>query len=75
MIFTTSKTQDTKITSWKKEHECNFRSSVYGIENEIYVGAIGGALEYCFTPTGIGITCIIKCACGEKLDLTDYEDW
>ena len=37
--------------------------------------AIGGALTYSFTPTGLGTITTVKCACGEKLDLSHVEDW
>ncbi len=35
-------------------------------------GAIGGSLTYCFTPTTLGVVAEVKCACGKKIDLTDY---
>jgi hypothetical protein len=38
---------------------------------EIYVGAIGGAYTFEFTPTGIGMVVKVKCADGTELDLTD----
>lgn len=38
---------------------------------EIYVGAIGGAYTFEFTPTGIGMVVTVKCADGTELDLTD----
>jgi hypothetical protein len=39
------------------------------------VGAIGGAYTWCFTPTGIGVACTVKCACGDKIDITNYDLW
>jgi len=39
------------------------------------VGAIGGRWTWSFTQTGLGCIMILKCACGEKIDLTDYENW
>lgn len=38
-------------------------------------GTIGGKLSYQFTPTGLGVIVIVKCACGEEMDLTDYNKW
>lgn len=38
-------------------------------------GTIGGVYTYCFTPTTIGTVKTVKCACGHKMDLTDYEKW
>lgn len=40
-----------------------------------YYGAIGGALTYSFTPTGLGVCVVVKHSSGETLDLTDYENW
>lgn len=38
-------------------------------------GAIGGRFTYSFTPTSLGqITCV-KCACGAKINATNFEDW
>ena len=39
-------------------------------------GAIGGHLNYIFTPTSIGNACTIRCSiCGEKENITDYNSW
>lgn len=41
-----------------------------------YTGAIGGRLEYCITPTGLGLIIKVKDAVTKtELDLTDYNDW
>jgi hypothetical protein len=45
-------------------------------EKTPYGGAIGGALTYSFTPTGLGT--VVKVTEGfsnQTIDLTDYEDW
>ena len=73
--FSLTDDQVIKVEKWRKEHECKLRTDEHGIEGESYVGAIGGALTYYFTPTGIGTSEVVKCACGEKLDLTDYDLW
>jgi len=39
------------------------------------VGAIGGKYTWSFTQTSLGCITILKCACGEEIDLTDYRDW
>jgi hypothetical protein len=44
-------------------------------EGELYVGAIGGAYTFCFTPTGIGDFIEVKSSDGDKLDLTDFDSW
>lgn len=74
-MFTLDHDQQKKIEEWRKTHECKLRSSDHGMKDEIYVGAIGGAITYCFTPTGMGNCVEAHCACGKKINVTDYEDW
>lgn len=62
-IFTLSANQNKKYDVWRKE------------KGEVYVGAIGGAYSFCFTPTGLGYMVVVKCADGTELDLTEYEYW
>ena len=39
-------------------------------------GAIGGHIEYIFTPTSVGDACSIRCViCGEEENITDYSHW
>lgn len=57
-----------KYKEWYEEH--NKSCPLY--QN---VGAIGGRLKYSFVPTGLGIVIVVRCSCGEELDLTDYENW
>lgn len=40
-----------------------------------YAGAIGGRITISFTPTGLGTCVWAECICGEKLDLTEVDDW
>ena len=61
--FTLSANQYKKYDEWRKE------------KSEVYVGAIGGAYSFCFTPTGLGDMVVVKCADGTELDLTEYEYW
>ena len=43
---------------------------------EIYKGAIGGHINFIFTPTSIGDACTIKCTiCGAEENITDYNCW
>ena len=43
---------------------------------EIYKGAIGGHINFIFTPTGVGDACTIKCTiCGAEENITDYSCW
>jgi len=70
-MFKLTEKQLKKESEWKASHKCKYRKP----NNEIYVGAIGGAITYSFTPTGIGIIIKIKCACGSELDLTETDNW
>jgi len=74
-MFTVTEKEDIEINEWRKSHKCKLRSSDHGIEDEIYVGAIGGSLTYSFTPTGLGTILNVECACGEKFSPTNFEDW
>lgn len=38
-------------------------------------GVIGGRPTYCFTSTSLGMITTVKCACGEEIPLTNFEDW
>ena len=40
-----------------------------------YLGAIGGGVTYCFTPTSLGTTLVVRWSDGQELDLTDYSMW
>lgn len=40
-----------------------------------YAGAIGGRVSITFTPTSLGDCVEANCMCGEKLDLTEVDDW
>ena len=43
---------------------------------EIYKGAIGGHINFIFTPTSINDACTIHCSiCDEKENITDYNCW
>ncbi len=76
MQFYLDTTQQAKLELWRQNHfhECKYYRNENGFE-EIYVGAIGGHETFCFTPTGIGLVIKVQCACGEEVDLTDYEYW
>ncbi len=38
-------------------------------------GAVGGAIGFTFTPTGIGVAVTVHCSCGSEKNITDYESW
>lgn len=44
--------------------------------SEVYKGAIGGHINYIFTPTSIGDACVIHCnICDVEENITDYDSW
>lgn len=63
--FILSPEQDMEISEWRNNHDCTQED----------VGVIGGRITFCFTPTGLGVVKVIKCACGQRLDVTEYEEW
>ena len=43
---------------------------------DVYKGAIGGYINYIFTPTSIGDACCIHCdVCNKEKNITDYDAW
>ena len=43
---------------------------------EVYKGAIGGHINFIFTPTSISDACTIHCTiCGTEENITDYSHW
>jgi hypothetical protein len=65
-IFELTDEEEELIDEWRREHECPYK---------YHDGAIGGRISYVFTPTGIGVVMGAECACGSKIDVTNYEDW
>jgi hypothetical protein len=64
--FTLTDDEILTLREWDRAgHDCTITTE----------GAIGDRLTYQFTPTGLGIIKVVKCACGAKLNLTNYEDW
>jgi len=66
MTFTLSAEQVEKYDKWRIKKNKK--------KGEAYVGAIGGAYTFCFTPTGLGVIEEVKCSDGEELDLTDINN-
>lgn len=65
--FTLTPEQMAKYEKWvKKKNKKN---------GEVYVGAIGGAYEFVFIPTGLGTISKVRCADGSELDLTDENEF
>lgn len=75
MQFNLTDDESIKMADWLIAHNSKCKYYDDGTKPYNPVGAIGGRLTYSFTPTGLGVITIIKCACGAEIDLTDYESW
>ncbi len=69
-LFRISKEEAGKFRVWLEQHNesCHYA-------NPKNRGAIGGRFCFKFAPTTLGTATKVKCACGQEIDLTDYEDW
>ena len=75
MKFETSESNIQKMNDWLQEH---IQTCAYWQPNKQGIlpqGANGGAISYIFTPTSIGLVVEVKCCCGQKTDITNYDDW
>lgn len=75
MKYETTKYNNKKIGEWLSEHieTCEYwKPNKHGILPQ---GASGGAITYCFTPTNLGLVVEIKCCCGNKANVTDFDEW
>jgi hypothetical protein len=68
--FSLSQKEAENLRIWLERHDENCRFA-----DRASQGAAGGRLSYTFTPTGIGCGIKVGCACGEKVDVTDYDSW
>jgi hypothetical protein len=66
MEFEITKEQEQEIEIWKKSLPFLDQSEA---------GAAGGMYSYIFTPTGLGTIVEIRRIDGEKLDLTDWDNF
>ena len=66
-MFTLTEKQSQDVSVWHNKHkeECTIK----------YAGAIGGKYTYCFTSTSMGQIIVVKCACGQQCDITNYDSW
>lgn len=62
-----------ELTDAQRERYAQWRRELTASKGECYVGAVGGAYTFQFTPTGIGILVSVTRADGETIDLTDYD--
>jgi hypothetical protein len=77
MVFVLPPYEQFTLAKWLVEHKktCKLRFEKDGSPKMFPGGAAGGSLTYCFTPTGIGMAQIVKCGCGEEINVTDYDQW
>ena len=62
--------QDAKVVEMQKDEDHPFGN------DKPYYGAIGGELNYSFTPTTIGlIVTVTNTLTNETIDLTEYDSW
>ena len=60
----------------EKENECAEKFLQEHRHSDVYKGAIGGHINFVFTPTSIGDTISVECLiCGAKENITDYNSW
>ena len=69
-MFSLSETEKRRLQAWLDGHDTKCKLAARSSQ-----GAIGGRLTYEFTPTGIGTIASISFACGEEIDVTDYDNW
>lgn len=69
-MFELGKDELKELNRWEADHN---KTCIYA--NPMNQGAIGGRFTYSFTPTGLGVISKIDCACGESVDLTNYNEW
>lgn len=73
-MFQLDESQKQRLNVWIRQQELKVADEQQ--RSNAYYGAIGGAYEYCFLPTSIGL--IVKVKNGltkEEIDLSDYENW
>lgn len=73
--FSLTRAELARFEAWDAEHHPKCKYFDDGTSPVSPVGAIGGRLSFCFTPTGIGTAVTVECACGEKVNVTDYGSW
>jgi len=65
MKFELTDEQTDAYIIWQRDHECS---------KEQY-RTKGGAVTFQFTPSGLGVVESVKCICGSRINLTDYDKW
>lgn len=71
MEFHLDKDQIAKYQDWVKDTSIHKKCKL--VEG---MTAIGGAITFSFTMTGLGVIETVRCSiCNNELDLTRYEEW
>ena len=66
MIFELSEKETELASKFEEEHR----------HPDVGKGAIGGHINYIFTPTSIGVGISMHCnICGVEENITDYDNW
>jgi len=60
------------VDAWMKEHD---KKHISPGKTHRYAGAIGGAYTWETTGTSLGQVTVVRCACGEAIDVSDYDGW
>jgi len=64
LTFVVSGDDRERVAWWAARHTCRAEPDF-----------AGGRLTYAFTPSGIGPSVRVQCACGAALDLTRVDTW
>jgi hypothetical protein len=62
-MFKMSDTETENFYEWYEKHECEKKTNSKKGEC---------TLTFCFAPVASGCSIIIKCECGEEVDVTDF---
>lgn len=68
-----SRQQREAAREWMKKHDAE--RHIPAGKTFRYASAISGAYTWCVTGTSIGQVITVECACGEKLDVSDYDNF
>lgn len=60
-MFYLTEGEEKKARDWIKKHDKTHIPS--------------GSYSWCFSQNGIGVACVVKCMCGDEINVTDYDLW
>ena len=79
MMFVIYGTELKRVRDFQKKHKCSLPDASRKVRKltgrKKKQGAIGGQYSYRFVPTSLGVGVYVKCACGKKENVTDYDSW